>query len=114
MVGHIHHNLIQLLFAGGITFFSDASSVRSAVVDIYDTLSETLLSTNLPGGARSNLAAAASNHFIFFSGGLEPSGTASAAVDIFDAETLLWSQSQLSTARAYLTAAALPQVRRVI
>lgn len=98
----------KVLFGGGNTNTSGTGFTPSAVVDIIDSINDTVTSTNLPGGAREFLAAAGLSNKVYFGGGNTSSGAAGVSnkVDIYNVDTSSWSSATLSVARDELAAAA--------
>jgi len=98
----------KILFAGGIGSSDCPECWGSSRVDIYDTVTNEWLTTELSEG-RHGIATAVNGTKVFFAGGANGDGafdTLYSTVDIYDASTGGWSTSKLSLPRAYIGATA--------
>jgi hypothetical protein len=93
-----------LMFAGGQCSDDDAqcSNGDSAVVDLFDLISQQWYYMEL-SEARSSLSAASTGFFAIFAGGIH-GGSPSSTVDILDVSVMQWSTAQLSVPRSSLAA----------
>jgi hypothetical protein len=94
----------QVLFGGGLTSIA-GHDAPSAVVDIYNTSTQTMSTATL-SAARRELAAGSADDEVLFAGGLAVNGR-SAAVDLYNVTSHTWSTAALSQARMDLAAASL-------
>lgn len=96
----------KMLFAGGLEIVSlgtpgDPVPMNAhAVVDIYDTQTNTWTTAQL-SEARGGMAHAVVGNKALFAGGYKANGQVSDVVDIYDADTDTWSTATLPLARAF-------------